>query len=191
MPGQPKPLPRPYYVLLGRDIFTKNHAVAVYGPGDGGPRPPPDPNPPHPQTQPGPNDPGSPGAIQEASLALTGVAGDTGHFVAFIEDQSATKTYFLRAGDSIARGRIKDITLDHVEYERGTYVQRVEIGQNLLGQVTAASNSASVPSPNVGVGASSPGVSTPSASAGGSSGDADASVIERLKRRHAAENGGH
>ena len=30
------------------------------------------------------------------------------------------KTLLLKAGDPIARGRIKEITLDHLDYERGT-----------------------------------------------------------------------
>jgi hypothetical protein len=93
------------------------------------------------------------------------------------------KTAFLRAGDSIARGRIKSVALDHLDYERAGYVQRVEIGQNLLGQ-TAAGSGPSGPAPNVGVGgSSSPGVSAPA----GSSGGGDEDIVEKLRRRRAAE----
>ena len=107
-----------------------------------------------------------------------------------VEDQSATKTSFYRVGDSIARGRIRNITLDHIDYEHATRVQRVEIGQNLLGELARVSVPASpVASPNVGVGASPPGASPAGAAAPAASppvSEAEASTIERLKKRHAA-----
>ena len=147
---------------MGRDIFTTKHAVAVYDAADRGPRPPPGPATSSLSTQPvfSANDPNSLEGRREASLSLTGVAGDIGQFEAFIEDQTTMKTLFLKVGASIARGRIKDIAFDHIDYEHGGYVQRVLVGQNLLGQLAAASAPVG-PSPTVGVGGPSAGVAAP------------------------------
>jgi hypothetical protein len=216
LPGQSKPLPRSYFVLLGRDIFTKAHA-RPYDPngGDGGYHPvPPPKGPDNPTTREGPP-PESPTIIYlEASLVLRAIAGDTNHFEGFVEDRAA-KTAFVKAGDPIAGGRVKQVTFDHLDYEHGSHVTRVEIGQNLLGQAAAAIVAAPEPAPVASetgpretdtgetgsretrgrgrggeapadVTAAAPAAPSPPASSGGNTDD----IAARLRARRAAEGGG-
>ncbi len=172
--------------------FSRPSAVAVYDPGEVPVRQPPSTG-----TRPNqidPEGPNSPQAYQESSLALTGVAGDTSGFEAFIEDRATLKTAFLKVGDSIARGRIKDISFDHIDYEHGGIVQRVQIGQNLRGQLANVGVPAG-PSPSVGVGrsagaatptGSSPATGTPPPSSGGNTDD----IAARLRRAGQRRAGG-
>jgi hypothetical protein len=72
----------------------------------------------------------------EASFVLKGAVDVGGRLTAFVEDLSAKRVVQLAAGEPIARGRIKGITLDAIEYEAaGTPAKRIEVGQNLMGQV--------------------------------------------------------
>jgi hypothetical protein len=66
-----------------------------------------------------------------------------------VEDLSAKKVLQVAAGQPLARGRVKAITLDAIEYEAaGGPAKRIEVGQNLMGQVvppTPASKPAAGP----------------------------------------------
>ena len=192
LPGQAKPLPKSYYVLLGRDIFTEKPYRTPTG-YDVGENPPPPPRPP--ETNPSTHEsrPDNYPSSVEYSLALMGVAVDDGKYVAFVEDLNSVKTAFYKVGDLIARGKIKQIDFDHLEYERGTMVQRVEIGQNLSGQAvsvgtpppTVLSSAPTAPSAPGAVPAPAPAVGARIAAPSGAD-----DIVERMRRRRQQENGG-
>lgn len=124
-------LPQEYAVLLTRSIFAKSGRSA--GPGfvrrGGG----------------GADDADAAGTSSRSSdsspesrWAFRGVFREGPQLIAFLEDLSSRKTYRLKAGDSVARGRIAEITLDRIWYQVGDKRSAVEIGQTLEGGVAAA-----------------------------------------------------
>lgn len=89
----------------------------------------------------------------EAMHILTGIALQEGRHVAFIEDTAARKTQRLLQGDSVAGGKLVEVTFDAVEFENNGKRLRVPIGRNLLGDVAVVttaptSNSTTAPSSN-------------------------------------------
>jgi hypothetical protein len=56
-------------------------------------------------------------------------------FTAFLEDQSDKNVVQAAVGDPVARGRIKSIDLDAIEYETAGNSRRIEVGQNLNGEI--------------------------------------------------------
>ena len=75
----------------------------------------------------------SPGA--EDSFVFKGVMQSDDRFTAFLQDMSTKQVVQLAAGDAVAHGRIKTVDLDSIEYETTGKSLRVEVGQNLMGQV--------------------------------------------------------
>jgi hypothetical protein len=71
----------------------------------------------------------------EAVLVFKGVVQAGANFTAFIENQGAKQVTQAGVGDPVARGRIKSIDLDAMVYEVGGDSRRIEIGQNLNGEV--------------------------------------------------------
>ena len=85
----------------------------------------------------------------EESFVFKGVMQNGDRFTAFLEDVSTKKVIEAAAGDAIAHGRIKNVDLDSIEYEATGKSLRVQVGQNLMGQVVAVAPPASAPaSPN-------------------------------------------
>jgi hypothetical protein len=82
----------------------------------------------------------------ETSLAFKGVADTGGQFTAFIEDLSSKTVSKLAVGDALAQGSIKSINLDAIEYEVGGVSRRIEVGQNLRGEVVPPTPPATKPS---------------------------------------------
>ena len=69
----------------------------------------------------------------EAGLAFRGVGMLDGQYTAFIEDMASKAVRLLRAGDSIGRGRIANITINALEYEAGGKKVQVALGHSLAG----------------------------------------------------------
>jgi len=88
----------------------------------------------------------------EATLIFKGVVQAGADFTAFIENQAAKQVTQAMVGDAVARGRIKSIDLDAIVYEVGGDSRRIEVGQNLNGEVVAppaTQPSPSAPPPDV------------------------------------------
>ena len=86
----------------------------------------------------GPNGPGAgPQGPRgpEAGLVFRGAVDEADHFTAFIEDTNGKRVMELAPGAPVGRGRIKSIDLDSIVYESGGASKRIEVGQNLEGQV--------------------------------------------------------
>ncbi|MGD1278175.1 MAG: hypothetical protein ABR964_13260 [Tepidisphaeraceae bacterium] len=107
----PRPMSRQYQLPPDRTIFVKGRLASD---ASGGTRPA------------GP-------ARPEETLVFSGVTETDYQMVAFVEDTAAGKISQLQVGDSIASGKITDITLDSLEYEADGKRTLVRVGQNLLG----------------------------------------------------------
>lgn len=108
----PRPMSRQYQLPPDRTIFVKGR-LASDGSG-------------------GTTRPGGP-ARPEETLVFSGVTETDYQILAFIEDTASGKIRQLQEGDSIASGKITDITLDSLEFEAGDKTTLVHVGQNLLG----------------------------------------------------------
>jgi len=69
----------------------------------------------------------------ESYFRLRGIVQEDGRFIAFVEDTRSNSVLKLRQGDSVARGTIKGLTLDTVEYQLGDQVTTVRLGFDLEG----------------------------------------------------------
>jgi len=69
----------------------------------------------------------------ESYYVLKGVAQEDGEFVAFLEDTQRGQTLRVRKGDSVARGIVKALTLDTIEYQSGERTTTVAMGYDLEG----------------------------------------------------------
>jgi hypothetical protein len=84
-------------------------------------------------------------------LIFKGVVQAGADFTAFIENEAAKQVIQAVVGDAVARGRIKSIDLDAIVYEVGGDSRRIEVGQNLNGEVVAppATQPSPAPPPDV------------------------------------------
>ncbi len=73
----------------------------------------------------------------EDSIVFKGVMQTDDHFVAFLEDAATKQVIQANTGDAISHGKIKSVDLDSMEYESTGKSLRVQVGQNLMGQVPA------------------------------------------------------
>ncbi|GEM_PF-1560805 len=71
----------------------------------------------------------------EARLVLTGITRREGRDIAFVEDTERGTTVRLAAGDWIAGGRIAEVALEGIVYERGDRSLVVRVGHALDGSV--------------------------------------------------------
>jgi hypothetical protein len=69
----------------------------------------------------------------ESYFRLRGITQEDGTFVAFLEDTRTNVVLRLRAGDSVARGAIKSLSLDSLEYQLDERTVTVFMGQDLEG----------------------------------------------------------
>jgi hypothetical protein len=69
----------------------------------------------------------------ESYFRLRGITQEDGTFVAFLEDTRTSVVLRLRAGDSVARGAIKSLSLDSLEYQLDERTVTVFMGQDLEG----------------------------------------------------------
>jgi hypothetical protein len=70
---------------------------------------------------------------RESYLILKGVVQQDGTFIAFVENTQNNSTLRLREGDSIARGTVKNFTLDSIEYQLEDKAISVMVGRDLEG----------------------------------------------------------
>jgi hypothetical protein len=73
----------------------------------------------------------------DRDIALTGISRRDGEYVAFFEHIASGATTRMRVGEVVGKGRIKAITLDGIEYERGDFVSSIQIGRTLTGAIAA------------------------------------------------------
>ncbi len=69
----------------------------------------------------------------ESYYVLKGIAQEDGEFVAFLEDTRRNQILRVRKGDSVARGVVKALTLDTIEYQFGEQTTTVAMGYDLQG----------------------------------------------------------
>ena len=81
----------------------------------------------------------APAPAPESYFVLKGIVRQNEEYVAFLENTRAGETIKARMGDSIARGRLKSLTLDNIEFELDANTIKIEIGDNLQGKVPTPS----------------------------------------------------
>lgn len=69
----------------------------------------------------------------ESYLLLKGLVQEDGTFIAFVEDTQGNRILRLREGDSVARGLVKNFTLDSIEYQLEDQTTSVAVGRDLEG----------------------------------------------------------
>jgi hypothetical protein len=69
----------------------------------------------------------------ESYFRLRGITQEDGAFVAFLEDMRTNTVLRVRAGDSVARGVVKALDLDSLEYQLDEQTITVSMGQDLEG----------------------------------------------------------
>ncbi|MEJ2701797.1 MAG: hypothetical protein P8Z79_05085 [Sedimentisphaerales bacterium] len=69
----------------------------------------------------------------ESYLVLKGIVQEDDTFIAFIEDTRTNTALKYHAGDSVARGLVKNFTLDSIEYQLEDKTAQVTIGHDLEG----------------------------------------------------------
>lgn len=118
-------------------------------------------------------------------LVFNGATNADGKMVAFIENSGMNQIARYHVGDAVGQGttgRITAITLDSLDYTRGTQVTHVYLGQNLNGvnvQIITTQPVAEVST------AGAPSTSQPSSSSGESAGLSD--IERRMRERRMKE----
>jgi len=69
----------------------------------------------------------------ESYFTLKGVVQQDNDFIAFVEDSQGGGVLKLRQGDRVARGTIKTLSLDAIEYQLENQTTSVKVGYNLEG----------------------------------------------------------
>ena len=69
----------------------------------------------------------------ESYFTLKGIVQENDAFIAFIEDSQGGGVLKLRQGDRVARGTIKTLSLDAIEYQSENQTISVKLGYNLEG----------------------------------------------------------
>jgi hypothetical protein len=103
-----------YQIILERNIFSRQRGPI---------RPPGDTQEPREVVVPNP----------ESYFLLKGIVQEGDEFIAFIEDTRSAQILRLRAGHSVARGVIADLSLDTLEYELEGQKRTVRMGYDLEG----------------------------------------------------------
>jgi len=192
----PRIMTAEFSILWDRSIFKKGSKVIIDRP------------PPPPKRQSTGFDQSQQAAVIEQSLVFDGTTEAGAQFFAWLEDRTTSKMTMVQDGDKVADGNITDISLDALDYTSTKgHAIHVLVGQNLRGEEAppAADSIATAPilppttqdsaavagappvvSPGT-PGTPPPAGTTPAASGTGS--DANLSVLEKLKRRRAAELG--
>ena len=118
----------------------------------------------------------------ERDYVLTGIVQRGEECVAFLEDLRTGETTWAGAGEEIAGGTIKSITLDQVKFEIDGDVKRVKPGDDLAGRAPApAVEYGSLPEAPTAEGAGAEEVN------GGAEGGDATDILEQLKRRREEE----
>ena len=113
-PAEPQDAWAAYQVILKRNIFSRQRGpVRQTQPGE------------RPRTVVAPN--------PESYLLLKGIVQEGDKFIAFLEDNRSNSVLRLCEGDSVARGIIKNFTLDSIEYQWDDRTISVPLGRDLEG----------------------------------------------------------
>ena len=103
-----------YQVILQRNIFSRQRGPIL-------------------SRQPGE----SPGTVvtpnPESYFLLKGIVQEADKFIAFLEDNRGNGVLRLREGDQVARGVVKNFTLDSIEYQFEDRTINVPVGRDLEG----------------------------------------------------------
>jgi len=75
----------------------------------------------------------------ESMFVFKGAVQSGSQFTAFIEDLAAKKVLQILVGGNVARGSVKSIDLDAIEYASAGNSRRVEVGENLAGEAVPES----------------------------------------------------
>jgi hypothetical protein len=111
---QPTEMSRAFDLLNSYSLFAKGRIAESSGGGNSG---------------------GFDAQAPENVLVFTGVTVTDHATVGFIEDTSQQSVRQVKIGDSIAQGKITDITLDELDYQSNSGRKvRVAVGQNLRGE---------------------------------------------------------
>jgi len=105
-----------YRILIERNIFSRNRRSPTQEVRETAPAP----------------------APPERFIVLTGVARRGAEHVAFLEDARTGNTKAVKVGDNVLEGRIRNMTLDMIEYEKGEETVTIGIGGNLEGSKASA-----------------------------------------------------
>ena len=125
-------------------------------------------------------------------LVFNGASDANGQLIAFVENTGMNQIARYHVGDAVGQGttgRITAITLDSIDYTRGSRVTHVNLGQNLNGQDVQIITTQPV-AQGLSTGApGEPGTTQPSATPGGPAGLSD--VERKMRERRMKElNGG-
>lgn len=129
----------------------------------------------------------APAPNPESYYVLRGVVQENDDFIAFIEDTQASTVLRLRRGDPVARGTIKTLTLDGLEYQMEDKTTVVHLGLDLEGgHGTMTSNQmmdlASMPAPAATGQPAQPGPTAPPSGA-------EADILKRLMEQRKQQLG--
>jgi hypothetical protein len=137
----------------------------------------------------------------DRDIVLTGIGRRDGEYVAFFENAILDVTVRLQVGQDVGKGKIKAITLDAVQYDRGGSVTRIEVGDALQGgrfiretvaaappPATQPAGPSTSPTSQPEIAASQPAPSPrPPASGGGEKSSDVADILKRMRERRARE----
>jgi len=123
--------------------------------------------------------------IVRRMVVLTGIARSGSEFVAFFEDRASGMTTRVRGESSLLGGRIAEINIDYVEYEKDGLVNRIRLGETV--PETLARESAP-PAPAVKNALPTPASSAPSAYPVAAPID-EARILEQMRQRRRLEVG--
>lgn len=155
-----------YELILERNMFSRQRGQRQPERDDGPRRPAVMPNP-------------------ESYFRLKGVVQEDGAFIAFVEDTQTNRVLKLRAGDAVARGTVKTLTLDTLEYQREDQVTTIQMGQDLEGGLGAVTMGELMEWSPSGSSSSTPAGASPS----GTSADEPSDVLKQLLERRQKQLG--
>jgi hypothetical protein len=116
----------------------------------------------------------------DRSIVLTGIVQRGNEQVAFFEDIRTSQMKAARVGEAVGRGLLKQVFIDHVEYEADGQSVRIELGQS-LGSAFPGPGQAGEGA-GTGAGGAASAASTPLAGGGNS-------TLERLRKQRLEELG--
>lgn len=120
----------------------------------------------------------------ERRIVLTGIAQQGDEPLAFLEDVRTGLTIRASIGDPLADGRVKEITLDHLVYEKEGEAVEVTIGSSLAGSAATAPPVLGEGEYEEAPGAAAPAEASPSRGTG-----SEAAIVELLRQRRLKELG--
>lgn len=106
-----------YRVLVERNIFSRNRSRPFEQSVSKPKRPPP---------------------VPESYFVLKGIVKQGNEHIAFFENTRTGEAVKVRKGDNIARGSLKNLTLDYIEFGLDANTVKVVIGNTLEGKTSSA-----------------------------------------------------